>query len=75
MIIPKKIEKLLDRREKLGVELINASAELDKWLAAHGADFSDTDIRDSVVTGCMIYVESETANRNVREYIENKLPK
>lgn len=73
MVIPKKIEKLLDKRAEIAIELMDLNAKLDQWLKSKGADFTDTDIRDSVTTGCMIYVEPYTANSNIKEYIKNKL--
>ena len=73
MDIPKKIDKLLDKREKLALELTDINTELDNWLLSKGANLMDSDIKDSVTTGCMIYAETWTANSNVRKYIENKL--
>ena len=73
MKIPKKIEKLLDKREKLATELMSVNTELDNWLESKGADLTDEDITDGVLTGCMIYAEPWTANRIVRDYVENKL--
>lgn len=32
MKIPKKIQKLLIRREQLAIELMNVTSELDSWL-------------------------------------------
>lgn len=73
MVIPKKIEKLLDKRAKIAIELMDLNAKLDQWLESKGADFTDTDICDSVTTGCMIYAEPYAASSNVKEYIKNKL--
>lgn len=73
MKIPKKIEKILDRREKIALELMSLNAELDAWLESKGTDLSNADIRDAVTSGCMIYAEPGAANIIVREYIENKL--
>lgn len=73
MKIPKKIDKILDRREKLSIELMHLNTEIYSWLESKGADFTDEDICDGVLTGCMIYVEPWTANEIVRDYIENKL--
>lgn len=39
MKIAKKIQKLLDRREKLAVDLMNISNQLDEWLEKHGGRF------------------------------------
>lgn len=73
MVIPRKIEKLLDKRAKLAIELIALNSELDQWLESKGADLTDADICDSVSSGCMIYAEPYTAYSNVMNYIENKL--
>lgn len=73
MKIPKKIEKILDRREKISIELMHLNTELDNWLESKGGDLTDSDICDGVLSGCMIYVEPWTANRIVRDYIENRL--
>lgn len=73
MVIPKKIKKLIDKRERIAIELMHLNAELDNWLESKGADLTDTDICDAVLTGCMIYAEPWTAKILVEEYIENKL--
>lgn len=73
MKIPKKIQNLLDRRERLAYKLISACAELDEWLEKNGADFCDPELADSTITGCMIYCEPDNAKNNVIDYIENKM--
>ena len=40
MKIPQKIQKLLDRRERLAMELMAACATLDSWLEENGADLT-----------------------------------
>lgn len=70
MKIPKKIDKMLDRREKLSVEMMHLNTEIDNWLESKGAELTDAEICDAVLTGCMIYTEPWTANKIVREYIE-----
>lgn len=67
MEIPKKIEKLLDRRERLALDLISVTNELDSWLIKHGADLTDSDLTDSTLTGCMIYCEPGNARINVED--------
>ena len=59
MKIPKKVQRLIDRREKLAKNLIDVCNELDTWLEKNGADFNDSDLVDSTVTGCRIYCEPE----------------
>lgn len=73
MKVPKKIEKILDRREKITMELMSLNTELDEWLESKGADLTDEKINDAVITGCMIYAEPWTAKQIVRDYIENEL--
>lgn len=73
MRIPKKIEKILDKREKLSIELMHLNTQLDEWLENKGGNLTDPDIADGVLSGCMIYAEPWTANKVVRDYIENKL--
>lgn len=43
------------------------------WLEENGADLTDADLRDSTISGCMIYCEPDTAKTNVMEYIEKKM--
>lgn len=57
----------------IAMELMELNNKLDDWLESKGVDLSDTDIADSVLTGCMIYAEPWNAYQNVRDYIENKL--
>ena len=73
MKIPSKIQKLLDQQEELSMKLTEVSSKIDNWLDENGADFSDPDIKDSVLTGCLIYTEPGSARRNVEEYIKNKM--
>ena len=44
MKIPKKVQRLIDRREKLAKNLIDVCNELDTWLEKNGADFNDSDL-------------------------------
>ena len=73
MKIPKKVQRLIDRREKLAKNLIDVCNELDTWLEKNGADFTDSDLTDSTVTGCMIYTEPTAAKSNVERYIDSKM--
>lgn len=43
MKIPKKILKLLDKREKIAIDLMCVETEIDNWLIAHGANLTDYD--------------------------------
>ena len=73
MEIPKKVQKLLDRREQLAEELIGVTNELDSWLINNGADLTDSDLADSTLSGCMIYCEPGNAKINVEDYIKNRM--
>lgn len=73
MEIPKKIEKLLDRRQRLAEDLITIECELDAWLEGKGADLLDIDISDAVMSGCLIYCEPATAKAKVKAYIKDNL--
>ena len=73
MKIPKKVQRLIDRREKLAKNLIDVCNELDTWLEKNGADFNDSDLVDSTVTGCRIYCEPENAKSDVEDYIKNRM--
>ena len=73
MNIPKKIQKLLNKRHKPAMDLMAVSCELDSWLEKNGADLTDADLVDSTLTGCMIYCEPGNAKSAVEEYIQNKM--
>lgn len=73
MEIPKKVQKLLDKRMDLAMGLIDVTSKLDSWLEENGADLTDSDITDSTLTGCMIYTEPENAKQTVEDYIRNKM--
>lgn len=69
----KKIQKLLDKRMDLAIDLMHVTCELNSWLEANGADLTDSDITDSTLSGCMIYTEPENAKSSVEDYIRNKM--
>lgn len=73
MDIPKKIQKLIDRRKRLAMNLMSACNELDAWLQNNGADLTDLDLTDSTLSGCMIYCEPGNAAANVEDYIRSKM--
>lgn len=73
MEIPKKIQKLIDKRERFALELMEVTSKLDSWLEENGADLTDSDLADSTLTGCMIYCEPGNARINVEDYIKNKM--
>ena len=73
MKIPKYIQDLLNRRERLADNLVEVSEKIDIWLEKNGADLSDPDISDSVLSGCMIYCEPFNAKIDIENYIKNKM--
>ena len=68
MKIPKYVEQMIKRRERLAWELIEVSCDLDEWLEKNNISTGT----DYTSTGCMIYCEPSTAARLVREDILNK---
>lgn len=68
MKIPKYVERLIQRRERLGWELMSVSSDLDEWLEKNNIPIGT----DYTTTGCMIYYEPSTAAKLVREDILNK---
>ena len=73
MKIPKYIENLLNKREKLAYQLNECNIKLENWLVKNGANLTDDDICDAVISGCMIYCEPTNARNLVEYYILNKL--
>lgn len=73
MKIPKRIQKILDKREKIAFDLIHLERELDDWLESKGVDLGDPDISDAVLSGCMIYTEPDSAKSQVEDYIKNNM--
>ena len=73
MEIPNKIQKLIEKRERLALELMEVSTKVDSWLEANGADLTDSDLTSSTLTGCMIYCEPGSARINVEDYIRDKM--
>lgn len=73
MKVPKKIERLLNRKEYLAYELAKVNCELDNWLENHGADLSSSPLCDCTVSGCMIYCEPTNSKLIVRSYIEDNM--
>lgn len=73
MEIPKKVQKLLNKREEYAMALIDVSSQVDEWLEQNGADLGDPELNDGVISGCMIYLEPVTARKLVEDYIKNKM--
>lgn len=74
MKIPKYIDNLISRREKLAYELEGACHVLEEWLQENGwDDLSGDDLMEDTHGGAEIYCNpSESANR-IRKYIKEKL--
>ena len=68
MKIPKYVENLIDKRQKLAEKLMIISCELDEWLIKNDIHMGE----EYTCTGCMIYCEPATAAQCVREDILNK---
>lgn len=67
--IPKYVEKLLDRREKLACELRDVSVKLDEYCGRIGLDYTwmDTAV---LCSDFRIYMEPGVAYEITRRYIE-----
>ena len=68
MKIPKYVERLIQRRERLAWELMSVSSDLDEWLEKNNIPTGTA----YTLSGCMIYCEPGAAARLVREDILNK---
>ena len=67
MKIPKYIQNLIIRRERLANELMIVSVNLDEWLEKQGIPRG----AEYTTSGCMIYCEPENARKCVEEDILN----
>lgn len=67
MKIPKYIQNLIIRRERLANELMIVSTNLDEWLEKQGIPLG----AEYTATSCMIYCEPESARKCVEEDILN----
>lgn len=70
MKIPKYIDKLIERRMNLAIELQAISAQLDNWLEKNGFDLSE--MSDYTISGCLIYCEPIVAAKDLRQDILNR---
>lgn len=68
MKIPKYVENLIDKRQKLAEKLMIISCELDEWLEKNNIPLGT----EYTCTGCMIYCEPANAAQCVREDILSK---
>lgn len=65
MRIPKYVERLIKRRERLAWDLLEVSCKLDEWLKKNGI----STVTDYTTTGCMIYCEPSASSNLVRQDI------
>ena len=68
MQIPKKIEKLIDRRTKLANQLFMVSSELDEWLDGNGIEAESFDTHG----GVEIYTNANDSADRVKKAILDK---
>ena len=69
MQIPKKIEKLIERRARLADELNHADNELTAWLDKKG--LIDKVEEYDIMTGCEMYVNPYASADRIRDVILN----
>lgn len=67
MKIPKHIQNLIIRRERLANELMTVSTNLDERLEKQGIPLG----AEYTMTGCMIYCEPESTRKCIEEDILN----
>lgn len=74
MKIPKYIDNLISRRERLAYELEDACRALEEWLEKNGwDDMLDGDLMEDTHGGVEIYVNPDESADRIRRYIEDKL--
>lgn len=69
MKIPKKIEKLIERRARLADDLTHADNELTAWLDKKG--LIDKVEEYDIITGCEMYVNPYASADRIRDVILN----
>ena len=67
MWLPKRIEKLIDRRAKLAADLMDVDYELSEWIDKHEINVEECDYR----TGVEIYTNPYSCANRVKEAIRN----
>lgn len=67
MKIPKKIEKLIERRAKLATDLTQADCELVEWLDKK--NLTDKVEEYDIMTGCEMYVNPRNSAERIRNVI------
>lgn len=69
--IPKYVERLLERRAKLALDLMDTCHKIDVYCERIGVDLSDDS--NCLHTNVMIYVEPWSAKKGTRRAIETAL--
>lgn len=75
MKIPKYIDNLISRRERLAYELEDACRALEEWLEKNGWDdlLSGDDLMEDTHGGVEIYCNPSESAKRIRKYIEENL--
>ena len=71
MWLPKRIEKLIDRRARLAADLMNVDYELSNWIDKNKIPVEDFDYR----TGVELYTNPYASARRIKEAVANFKPK
>lgn len=73
--IPKYVEKMLQRRQRLAEQLANVSCDIDKYCESIGIDVTSYDVVENgaLATDIKIYCEPSVAHRLTKELIEKQL--
>ena len=71
MWLPKRIEKLIDRRARLAADLMNVDYELSNWIDKNKIPVEDFDYR----TGVELYTNPYASARRIKEAVANFNPK
>ena len=67
MWLPKRIEKLIDRRARLAADLMNVDYELSNWIDKNKIPVEDFDYR----TGVELYTNPYASARRIKEAVAN----
>lgn len=70
MWLPKRIEKLIDRRARLAADLMDVDYELSNWIDKHKIPVESYDCR----TGVELYTNPYASARRVKEAILDYKP-
>ena len=71
--LTKKIERLIDRRAKLAMELNEVSSQVDDFIIKHGMENEVEDF--DWLTGCEIYANPVSSGERIKEVIKRHVIK